>query len=242
MDDETNARRFLNAHADIETELTRQQGESLPGSKRPKFWDLVDNSNELIPKHKEALKLFGNLRNAISHSRYLNGEPVAEPRADTVEEIERIRDLVLKPPRLKDALNAHGRPHVFSPSDDVKTFLRLVTDHDFSQAPVKVEQGRYELITTNAVARWFAHNLDEQGGLLDSATVGHVLTYAETGDRLQKVGHDTTTAKAINIFSGQASSDREPPAALLVMDLPGLPPQRLSVRADLALLYAQLGE
>lgn len=239
---ETNARRFLNAHADIEAELARQQGEVLTGAKRPRFWDLVDSSDELIPKHKEALKLFGNLRNAISHSRYRNGAPVAEPRVDTVEEIERIRDLVLKPPRLKDALRAHGRPHIFSPDDDVKDFLRLVTDHDFSQAPVEIERGRYELITTNAVARWFAHNLDEQGGLLDSARMAHVLNYAEVGDRLQKVGPDITTAKAINIFSGQALSDKEPPAALLVMDLPGQPPQRLSVRADLALLYAQLGE
>lgn len=241
-DDGTNARRFLNAHADIEAELVRQQGELIIDKKRATFWQRVDASDELIPKHKEALKLFGNLRNAISHSRYLDGAPVADPRMDAVEEIERIRELVLKPPRLRDALKAHGKPRVFSPDDDVKDFLHIVTNDDFSQAPVEIGKGRYELITTNAVARWFAHNLDEQGGLLDSAPIGHVLGYAELGDRLEKVGRDTTTAKAINIFSGQASSGEEPPAALLVMDLPGQPPQRLSVRADLALLYTQLGE
>lgn len=239
-DEGTNARRFLNAFADIEAELARQQNKRINGEGYTKFWELVESSDELIPKQKEALKLFGNLRNAISHNRYLNDAPIADPRDDAVQEIERIRDLVLKPPRLVDALKSHGKPHVFSPDDDVKGFLRLVTDEDFSQAPVEFEKGRYELITTNAVARWFAHNLDEQGGLLDSAPVKHVLGYAELGDRLQKVGPDITTAKAINIFSGQASSGNEPPAALLVMDLPGQPPKRLSVRADLALLYAQL--
>lgn len=241
-DNGTNARRFLDAHADIEAELVRQQGDQIINGKRATFWQRIDSSDELIPKHKEALKLFGNLRNAISHSRYLDGAPVADPRIDTVEEIERIRDLVLKPPRLKDALKAHGKPRIFSPGDDIKAFLRIVTDNDFSQAPVELQKGHYELITTNAVARWFAHNLNNLGGVVDSAPISHVLSYAENGDRLRKVGHDTTTVKAINIFSGQASSSEEPPAALLVMDLPGQPPQRLSVRADLALLYRQLGE
>lgn len=239
---ETNARRFLDAFADIETELMRQQAKQYAGKKRPTFFQLVANSKSLIPKHVDALESFGDLRNAISHDRYLSGAPIADPRIDTVEEIERLRELILRPPLLSYALRSHGKPKIFSLDDDIQEFLKLVTEEDFSQAPVDLGNNQYALITTNAIARWYARNYEEHGGLISSAAIEHVLGYAEAGDRVQKVRLETTTVEAINIFSGQASSKNVPPAALLVMDRPGLPPQSLAVRADLTVLYAQLGE
>ena len=56
-DEGTNARRFLNAFADIEAELARQQNKRINGEGYTKFWELVESSDELIPKQKEALKL-----------------------------------------------------------------------------------------------------------------------------------------------------------------------------------------
>lgn len=242
VDRESNARRFLDAFADIEGELARQQGKRDGNDRFAPFGELVEGARNLIPKHRDSLKRFAALRNAISHNRYRNGTPIADPRDDTVEEIERIRELVFRPPRLTDAIKMHGIPHIFSPEDDVRDFLKLVTDHDFSQAPVEVSKGNYRLLTTNAVARWFAHDLEAEGGLLDSVSIRHVLEYSEIGDRLQSVKVAISTARAINIFSGLVSSKGEPPAALLVMGIPGQGPQRLAVRADLAVLYAQLGE
>lgn len=243
-DEGTNARRFLDAFADIEDAIKKRHDHTKDqSSERPKFWALVDTSDdELIKKHKETLKRFGNLRNAISHSSYLNDNPIADPRIDTVEEIERLRELVIRPPRLRDALKDHGKPQVFSPDDGIKEFLRIVTELDFSQAPVAMGNGKYKLITTNAVARWFGHNPITHGGAVEDTPIDEILKHSESGDRLEILPRDTTVAKAINIFAGQDSPTKEPPAALLVMDVPGQPPLLLSTRADLAVLYQQLGE
>ncbi|MBC9937029.1 MULTISPECIES: hypothetical protein [unclassified Leucobacter] len=239
-EEETNAQSFLNAFADVEEELARQQNRRLPNNRWDRFVELVDDSDALIPQQKDALKAFGKLRNAIVHSRYRHNQPIADPRDDTVEAIEKLRLLVLRPPLLVDALVDRGKPRVLSSEDDIKEFLGLVSDSNFSQTPVSTDSG-HMLITTNAVARWFAHSLLQYGGIVETATVGHVLGYAELGDRLQKVNPLTTTVQAINIFSGGSSERIEPPSALLVMGLPGQPPQRLCSRTDLTSLYAQLG-
>ncbi len=115
----------------------------------------------------------------------------------------------------------------------------MVTEKAFSQAPVKTGTG-FALITTNAVARWFAANMAKQGGIVDMAPISDVLAFAEAGDQLRTATPTTTVVEAINTLSGQARPNQEPPAALLLLGKVGEPPQALCTRADLALLYAQL--
>ena len=68
-----------------------------------------------------------------------------------------------------------------------------------------------------------------------------VLDFAETGDRLETLTPNATVLEAIHLFSGEASTRDEPPAALLVLDATKEHlPQLLCSRADLSLLYAQL--
>lgn len=236
---ESNAERFLNAFATIENILTRQQTRSDDEATYTPFKERVSNSDALLRSQKEQLYDLANLRNVIAHNRYFDNKPIADPRADIVSAIAKIQELLEKPPLLKDALRQRRRLKVFAPTDDITEFLELVTTHNFSQAPVKTDSG-YELISTNAVARWFASNLISHGGVIESTLISEVLEFAETGDRLKPVNPSTTTVQAINIFSGQAEVDREPPAALLVLGQTGQLPQVLCVRADLSLLYAQL--
>ena len=237
--EETKAQRFLHAFASIEEILSRQQGRRVDHDDWAKFYELVANSDTLLHSQKEKLRHYARLRNAISHTPYLKSKPIADPREDTVEAITKIQRDLEKPPLLFDALKDVGVPRIFSLQDSLDEFLELVKMHDFSQAPVKTDDG-FVLITTNAIARWFAHNLNEHGGVLETTPMHAVLEFAESGDQLKTVSPTTTTVEAINYFSGLADINAEPPAALLVLGKMGQPPQRLAVRADLSLLYAQL--
>lgn len=237
--EESNAQRFLHAFASIEEILSRQQGRRVDHDDWAKFYELVADSDTLLYSQKEKLRQYARLRNAISHTPYLKSEPIADPRNDTVEAITKIQRDLEKPPLLMTALGSVGVPRIFNPDDSLDEFLDLVKAHDFSQAPVKIDGG-FALITTNSLARWFAHNLSEHGGVVETTPIHEVLKFAESGDRLKTVSPTTTTVEAINYFSGLADTNSEPPAALLVLGKMGQPPQRLAVRADLSLLYAQL--
>ncbi|MGO1959264.1 MAG: hypothetical protein ACTIKL_03735 [Canibacter sp.] len=236
---ESNAQRFLDTFAGIEDILARQQHRREDSHDWVPFSDLLANSDTLLQHQKDQLRSFAKLRNAISHKSYLNGKPIADPRSDTVAEIIKIHQHLEKPPLLVDALRHEGPLKLFTPEGDIADFLELVTAHNFSQAPVQTDVG-FDLLTTNAVARWFASNLIQHGGVVDTTPISEVLAFAETGDRLKTVNPTTTTVQAINLFSGQAEVNVEPPAALLVLGKMGQSPQGLCVRADLSLLYAQL--
>ncbi|MBC9927854.1 MULTISPECIES: hypothetical protein [unclassified Leucobacter] len=239
VENETNAQRFLTAFADIEEILARQQGRRDDRNDWAPFSDLVSNSDTLLLSQKDQLRAFAKLRNAISHKGYLNGAPIADPREDTVDAITKLHRHLERPPLLIDALRDYGQPRIFLPDDDIGEFLELVTIMDFSQAPVRADSG-HRLITTNAVARWFASNLIEHGGVVESTPIEKVLAFAETGDRVLGVIPTTTTVQAINLLSGQAEAGLEPPAALLLLGKVGQSPQRICSRADLAVLYAQM--
>lgn len=236
---DTNAERFLNAFSEIEEKLAQQQKRREKPNDWAPFSDLLAESNTLPDQHKKLLRQYAKLRNAIAHGNNRDRKPIADPRGDIVLSIERIRDKLLSPLRLVDALAGYGRPQVFELEDGIGAFLSLVVDKSFSQAPVRIDNG-YRLITTNAVARHFAPSLIEHG-LVETATIGEVLAFAETGDRLETLTPSATVLEAINLFSGEASTHVEPPAALLVLDATKQHlPQVLCSRADLSLLYAQL--
>lgn len=236
---ETNAERFLNAFSEIEDKLAQQQRRREKHDDWVPFSDLLAGSDTLLQRQKDLLRQYAKLRNAIAHSKRVGGKPIADPREDAVVSIEKIRDNLLRPPRLVDALDGYGRPQVFEPEDGIGEFLALVVEKSFSQAPVRTDDG-YRLITTNAVARYLAPSLIEHE-IVGTATIGEVLDFAETGDRLETLAPSATVLEAINLFSGEASTRVEPPAALLVLDATKEHlPQVLCSRADLSQLYAQL--
>lgn len=239
----SNARRFLDAFHAIEEVLEhddrKQGGRSSRDRDHESFANLVDRSRLLEGNSRRRLRAFARLRNAIAHHPYRDGEPIADPRLDVVEEIERIRNTLLRPPLIVDVLATHPRPRVLRAESPLSEFLDLVADESFSQAPVELADG-FGLITTNAVARWFASNLREHGGVIDEGTVSEVMEFAEDGDGLRTVNPMTTAVEAIRLLSGEAEPDREPPAALLVLGAVGQSPQKLCSRADLGAMYAAL--
>lgn len=229
------AQRFIAAFNDIETHFR----DTLNVDEHAKFgkmaWDYVE-AMRLPRSHGVELAAFARLRNAISHERYRGGRPVADPRLDLVDQIERLRDLYLKPPT---ALGALGQMEVCSVSPDqpVSAALEYVRLFDYSQLPV-YDGDRYAgILTTNAVARWLAAQLAQTGGLAEAESVGHVLAFAEQHERARHVPRSITAANAIHqlsrggragtpltalIITNSGQTSEKPLAVVVDDDLPAL--------------------
>lgn len=147
--------------------------------------------------HRDALQAFASLRNAISHGRYYGGRPIAEPVHEVVAEIEQLRDQITCPPL---ALTVLGSRTVRSvrPDDQIGTVLEHVARFDYSQIPVYDSTHYVGILTTNAIARWLAHQLTRNQGLAEGEPVSSVLAFAEPFECAKLVRRAITAAEALD--------------------------------------------
>ncbi|MBW4818840.1 CBS domain-containing protein [Rhodococcus qingshengii] len=207
--------RFINAFNEIETHMRRR----LQVDDGVSFVELVVKSQQarrLSASDVEALRAFAKLRNAIQHSRYYDGKPIAEPVLEIVERIENVRQRIINPP------NAYGqfrgqRPIAFRRSAELGDVLKAIREFDYSQFPVYDGDGRYEgMLTTNCIARWLADGLATDG-LVESKPISAVIAFAEAHEVGWFVAKTTTVAEAIRRLSPRRDG-RLPPVALLVTE------------------------
>ena len=206
----SNGQRFLDAFNGIERILRSRNG----ADGRPGFVELVRTSKDLVPRQRNLLRDYADLRNAIVHTSSLNGQLIADPRDDVVRTIEGQMELIERPPKVLDALRLLP-PHVFQASDSIIAFLNIVKPPTyFSQAPVTASDRRIELVTTNAVARWIAESWESPHGvILEESSIARILAFKEPSDRVEIRARDLKVVEAWRIFSGEAG---DPPAAILI--------------------------
>jgi CBS domain-containing protein len=206
--------RFMHAFNEIEDHvratLGAQEHEAF-ANLAPKYAD----KKRLPRQQRDALSAFTSLRNAISHGRYYNGRPIAEPVEDVVLQIERLRDQIKSPPR---ALAGHPVTAACATSsvDRISAVLAIVREHGYSQLPV-YDDGHYVgLLTTNAIACWLASEFEDRGlGLAEDKTVADVLPFVEPHEVALHVPRDITAAEAIDRLSHGGPEGR-PATALIV--------------------------
>lgn len=233
-----NGARFLAAFNDMEDHFRR----ILHADDHVDFGELARRYSDrahLLPEQRQALSAFAGLRNAISHGRYHSGKPIAEPVPDVVEDIERLRDLIKSPP---SAVGVMGSMKVasLSPSDPITVALEFVRDFDFSQFPVYDGDRFVGLLTTNAIARWLAHQMATTGGLAETEMVSEVLRFAEPHEKAKLVSRKTTVTSAVYELSGEGTAV---PVAALIVTTNGKASERplaVVVADDLPKLYRAL--
>jgi predicted transcriptional regulator len=234
-----NAQRFISAFNDIESHLRKTLKADVHVGFQTMARRYVDDMN-LPPGQGEELAAMARLRNAISHGRFLDGRPVADPRPDLVNRIEQLRELYLKPPT---ALGILGQTEVCSVSPDqpVRAALEYVRLFDYSQLPVYDHGGYAGILTTNTVARWLAAQLDSTGGLAESESIGHVLAFTEQHERACHVPRSVTAATAIHQLSRGGHAGK-PLTALIITDSgkPAEKPLAIVVDDDLPVLASAL--
>jgi len=163
---------------------------------------------------REALSAFAALRNAIAHGRYHDGQPIAEPNVAVVRQIEALRDQVLTPPSALSSVPT-GAVSKASPTDQISIVLTAVRAYGYSQFPVYDGTGYVWLLTTNAIARWLANQMDTEGGFAIDAPVADVAPFVEHHEVARLVPRNTTASQAIDLLSTGGPGSR-PALALLV--------------------------
>lgn len=233
---ETRVERFMHAFREIERALNRSR---LTDSYK-RFVALVNDSEDLVEEQRRGLRAAARLRNAIAHEPWIGGEPVAVPRESAVTWLEAQAEVITKPPLVRDVLQLRP-PRVMELHTDLSEFLaEVAAPLDFSQSPVRTEDGGLRLVTTNAVARWIASSYQPgDGALLDRATVGDILAYAEAGDQLVCMASTLKAVRAIRLFAGE---DGEIPAAIVITESGAAAeqPVGICVRSDIGDLYRAL--
>lgn len=235
----SNADRFLEAFRTIEAALLSKS--SKKHGKQPPFYDLVDDSKLLTFPQKEKLKQFAKLRNAIVHEPHQHGVPIADPRTDVVEWIEKQAIVIENPPLVQQVLKIQP-PKVLDTNSEISEFLELVSKFDYSQAPVGDGIRVIALITTNAVTRWISNAyISSEGALVDESKISEILAFSENTDEISFKPRSLKVVDALRIFSGENS--QIPPAAILITESGKSEekPLGICVRSDVQKLYKSIG-
>lgn len=199
METLTNGAKFMAAFNDVEAHLRKSVGcdnyepfSSLRNKAR--------GAKITTLRQDDWLEAFGNLRNSISHGRYEQGRPMADPVDSVVTHMELMRDVIIKPPTVGNIVRGQQAIE-FSLNEPLSTALRYVKENSYSQFPIR-NQGRFVgLLTTNAIARWLAHQMDLNGGMAESQSVGEVLRHVEPDEHAKLLSRDSLVAKALELFS-----------------------------------------
>lgn len=236
----TSAARFIAAFNDVENHL-RDVLAASPGASFKSMLDDYASQHRLPARHKTALETFARLRNAISHGRYNNGLPIADPRPDALEEIELIRDLLVSPPLALEAIYGPPGPPppaVVALQDPISVALTLVRDHDYSQLPIYDGDLYLGLLTANTIARWLSQQFDDFDGEAVSEPVAFVHRHQEAESNVVPAVLDLTALEAIDLLT-----DLDDPADAIIFSPGGTleePPSAIAVPADLHALYRSL--
>ncbi|WP_151640553.1 CBS domain-containing protein [Corynebacterium sp. 11A] len=177
------AHQFIAAFNDIEAHfrsVLQPKGYEAFGSMARR----MENSGAITSLQLMELEAFVDLRNAISHGSYREGEPIAEPRTDTVAAIEKLRDVLLSPPQVVQVIGQQ-KIYSFTPEDSLSEVFHIINEKGISQYPIYHEGSYQALLTTTMVAQWFAdwslrHNAGEDVGALESVRVGEVIDFAHS--------------------------------------------------------------
>ncbi len=190
---------FLAAFNDIEAHLRSELNAKRSDSFR---WmvRLAEKKHLISSTQAESLDAFAELRNAISHGQYNNFKPIADPRPDTIDSIEQIRDLLINPPVALQVLSRQ-KVQLLKLDDPISDALDIVRSTEISQFPVYDGKKYVSLLTTNTIARWVAADLQDNHKL-DARTVREVLDYAETSDSATFMPRTATAQEVIDVMTG----------------------------------------
>ncbi|QPK81360.1 CBS domain-containing protein [Schaalia sp. ZJ405] len=204
--------RFLNAVEEAKKALENQYGRKFSGLKTA-IIHADEKKHSVVRNYRDILDTLVDLRNAIQHGNYNAGKPIAVPREDTVEFMEKLARWIERAPHISDYMIRNV--DVLTPTATLSEAANSVIKHDISQMPVYDGRKYIGLFTTNAMARWLSTIIDSDGTLLaDGVTVATILDHAEATEREKFF---KPTAPVYTVCNALSSGDG-PVAALITTD------------------------
>lgn len=224
---------FVGAYNDIHEALKRKAG--LTGQVTfPVAFAKAAEKERWLRRFEKQLDVLRIARNNVEHE-VLDGLPVTEPTDWAASRIRALRSSILYPSSIEEFTHGVECGDAFTSVSDV---IRLMYEKSYSQIPIKCDDGRYRLLTTNTVTRWVAASVVKP---LDLDTcVGDVLPFSEEGLTAVFVGRRANIFQVLQEFESNpgltavlitdSGRDTETPLGIVtVWDLPGL---RLETRDD----------
>jgi CBS domain-containing protein len=207
----TNAAKFLNAFAAIEKHLRGV----MRAERYVTFSALVETAaahSAAVRRHKDDLKEFADLRNAIVHERS-DGRPIAEPHGQVVTEIQRLAKLVLEPAVVLPAF--HKQVQTVERTDSIRDVLKFFSPRNFSQVPVTSAGRVVGLLTANTLSRWLASETANDIVDLREHSVADALRYTEHEGNWRLVSRTTLLAEVVDHFDSVEASGKRLDAILV---------------------------
>jgi len=157
-----------------------------------------------FPRHadldlRQDLQEYADLRNAIVHD-HRSPRLIASVHENALAAFLDLVESVINPPKVIPRFQRHLR--VFRNDEPLSEALRLMRAEDFSQVVVLTD-GVYGLLTTEAIARWIEHEVENDDAIIDqhipvsiaygfertgsSGTVARVATVADVRDLFSKL-------------------------------------------------------
>jgi CBS domain-containing protein len=207
----SNSAKFLNAFAAVEKLLRNLSG----ADRHVPFYQLVDAAalrSAAVGRHREDLREYADLRNAITHERR-GGEAIAEPHDSVVSDLQRLAAALANPPRVLPTFAK--QVHTVHVSDPIDKALAFFFPRNFSQVPV-VSDGRVVgLLTTNTVSRWLAAQVKREIVDLTEHTVADALKLTEYEGSWRLMARTTLLADVVSAFDAAENAGRRLDAILL---------------------------
>ncbi|GAB7386938.1 CBS domain-containing protein [Bacillaceae bacterium] len=177
----TNAERFLSAFNQIEKAIRHQLAVEKHVS-FSKMLDLAKKNNPIVQAFEVDLKEYAELRNAIVHERTEPSFVIAEPHADVVQRIERIRDELTSPEKVYPKFKR--RVMTFQMSDRLPGVLEAVEKYAFSQFPVYDGAQFAGLLTENGLSRFLTNYLLGNRSKWSSITLAEVMEFEKNAQNV----------------------------------------------------------
>ena len=196
----TNAQRFIMAYNTIDQTLR-----SVYNYKRSMtFSDMIRRTvpiNSIIRKYEDKLVDYARLRNSIIHNSN-EDFVIAEPHADVVLLMEKIAEMITKPPRVvslvekKTVLTIEGNM-------SVKDVIALIAKSGFKTLPVYENGKILGIATPNRIIDWFGAKIDGEKnieGVLTSNTISQTLKDSDLNTRFTLCNENLTIQETLDMF------------------------------------------
>lgn len=205
--------RFINAAEQAKNALEAKYQQKFNGLGSAKRYAL-EKGDRVVKQNAAALSVLVDLRNVIQHSRVNRGIPIAIPRQDAVDAMERIAGFIERHPQIRDFMVAE--PATLSPNSAIEDASELVVRMDLSQVPVYDGDSYVGLFTTNAMARWLGSAVRSEGGTLivENVKVSEILDHVEPHETAQFIAPTQSALRGCDTLSKETA----PPAILVTTD------------------------
>ncbi|MGA7732836.1 MAG: hypothetical protein WCD37_16390 [Chloroflexia bacterium] len=167
---------------------------------------LARGGNAVVRSYKDALREFGELRNAIVHDRVFPSRVIAEPLPEVLAQLQRVVEDIIRPERLIPRFQRNIK--LFGRNDPLAEAIQYMHGNNFSQVVVFGAAGdAFELLTAEGISRWLGSKIQDDIISVREARIGDALEH-EPDDTYAVMSRDKTLHDAQDLFAGALANKK----------------------------------